>query len=370
MREPHLYLLALTTGLLEGLRIGQRPDAVTHILIDVAGDLAHDRCRALWLQRAGRAVALIGPVVDNVALIDVAGAGELRAAWANIDVALLVEDEVGSAEGAIGTRRLVPHRNMGRDLVIHQPRQQPHRTINSIAREPLGPKLEAARDAVHHRLSDGDLLYAIGARAFGVDDDSDLVVDQVVRIVGEERIHALPCDPRRLRVGQRKFLGRFASLAAAARTVAISTTALLIPAGSSIEGREVLSNGTGCHLRLRPSNRLVARSPLMLVHIRLNQARIDRERFAADEPGRDAHRYHALEYTAQSIALAEPLVPRATEHRMIGNLVLDAELAKPPVGQIDLHLRAEPPLRADRKHVAHDQHPDHQHRVDRGATRV
>ncbi len=59
----------------------------------------------------------------------------------------------------------------------------------------------------------------------------------------------------------------------------------------------------------------------MLVHIRLNQARIDRERFAANEPGRDAHRYHALEYTAQSIALAEPLVPRATEHPgMIGNL--------------------------------------------------
>ena len=119
MRKPHLYLLALTTGLLEGLRIGQRPDAVTHILIDVAGDLAHDRRRALWLQRAGRAVVLIGPVVDNVALIDVAGAGELRAAWANIDVALLVEDEIGSAEGAIGTRRLVPHRNVGRDLVIH-----------------------------------------------------------------------------------------------------------------------------------------------------------------------------------------------------------------------------------------------------------
>src|SRR5215470_8030890 len=55
---------------------------------------------------------------------------------------------------------------------------------------------------------------------------------------------------------------------------------------------------------------------------------------------------------------------------MIGNLVLDAELAKPPVGQIDLHLGAGPPLRADREHVAHNQHPDHQHRIDRGTARV
>src|SRR5215470_8445356 len=55
---------------------------------------------------------------------------------------------------------------------------------------------------------------------------------------------------------------------------------------------------------------------------------------------------------------------------MIGNLVLDAELAKPPVGQIDLHLGAEPPLRAEREHVAHNQHPDHQHRIDRGTARV
>jgi len=63
-------------------------------------------------------------------------------------------------------------------------------------------------------------------------------------------------------------------------------------------------------------------------------------------------------------------MPRTAEHRMIGDLVFDAELAKPPVGQIDLHLRAQPPLRADCKHVTHDQHPDHQNRVDRWTTRV
>ena len=47
-----------------------------------------------------------------------------------------------------------------------------------------------------------------------------------------------------------------------------------------------------------------------------------------------------------------------------------AELAEPPVGQVDLDFSAQPALRAERKHVANDQHPDHQHRVNRGPTRV
>ena len=84
----------------------------------------------------------------------------------------------------------------------------------------------------------------------------------------------------------------------------------------------------GCLLCLRPSNRLVTGCPLLLVHVRLNQARIDRKRFAANQPSRDAHRHHTLEHSAQGIALTEALVPRTAEDRMIGNLVLDAELAK------------------------------------------
>jgi len=55
---------------------------------------------------------------------------------------------------------------------------------------------------------------------------------------------------------------------------------------------------------------------------------------------------------------------------MIGNPVLDVELAKPPVRKIDLHLGANLTLRADRKYVTNKQHPDHQHRIDRGSTGV
>src|ERR1700739_3883285 len=63
-------------------------------------------------------------------------------------------------------------------------------------------------------------------------------------------------------------------------------------------------------------------------------------------------------------------VPGTAEKRMVGYPILDAELAKPPICQIDLHLGAQSPLRADRKHIANYQHPDHQHRVDRRPTRV
>jgi hypothetical protein len=49
-----------------------------------------------------------------------------------------------------------------RDLAIHQPLEQPYRATNSVACEPLGPKIEATPDAVHHGLGDGDLLDAIG----------------------------------------------------------------------------------------------------------------------------------------------------------------------------------------------------------------
>ena len=102
MRKPHLDFLALAVRLLEGFCVGQCAEAVTHILIEIAGDLAHGRRRTLGLQRADRTVVLAGPVVDVVALIDVAGAGQLRATRANVDIAFLVEDKIRSAEGAIG----------------------------------------------------------------------------------------------------------------------------------------------------------------------------------------------------------------------------------------------------------------------------
>src|SRR5215470_18552486 len=50
---------------------------------------------------------------------------------------------------------------------------------------------------------------------------------------------------------------------------------------------------------------------------------------------------------------------------MIRDLVFNPELAEPSVGQVNPDLSAEPPFRSKREYVADDQHPDHQHWINR-----
>jgi hypothetical protein len=52
---------------------------------------------------------------------------------------------------------------------------------------------------------------------------------------------------------------------------------------------------------------------------------------------------------------------------MIGDISLDAEAAEPAIGEVELDLTAQRAFRADGEHIADDEHPDHQHRIDRGA---
>jgi len=63
--------------------------------------------------------------------------------------------------------------------------------------------------------------------------------------------------------------------------------------------------------------------------------------------------------------LREALVVGARECGVIGDLVLDAEAAEPMVGEVQLNLAAECAFRADREHIAENEHPDHQLRIDR-----
>jgi len=55
---------------------------------------------------------------------------------------------------------------------------------------------------------------------------------------------------------------------------------------------------------------------------------------------------------------------------VIRHIGLEAEPAEPPVGQVEMNLLAQSTLGADAVAVAHQQHPDHQLRVDRGAADV
>src|SRR6266849_8473239 len=55
---------------------------------------------------------------------------------------------------------------------------------------------------------------------------------------------------------------------------------------------------------------------------------------------------------------------------MVRYRVVQIEAAKPAVSEMQLDLLAQSPLEADAVAVAHDQHPNHQLRVDRGPTNV
>ena len=67
----------------------------------------------------------------------------------------------------------------------------------------------------------------------------------------------------------------------------------------------------------------------------------------------------------EGIALAETAVAVLREGRMVGHLAFQTQPTKPPIGQVEVHLLAQPPLRADAIAVAHQQHPDHQLRINR-----
>ena len=115
---------------------------------------------------------------------------------------------------------------------------------------------------------------------------------------------------------------------------------------------------------------LISRDRALLVGVRHDQAGIDREALAADEACRDARLDDALEHAPEDIAVAEALVAGARERRVVRDLVLDAQAAKPSVRQVHLHFAAQQPLRADGEHVAQDEQPDHQHRIDRRPAEV
>jgi hypothetical protein len=106
----------------------------------------------------------------------------------------------------------------------------------------------------------------------------------------------------------------------------------------------------------------------LLVGIGRNQAGIDGKAFTANKIGCNASLHDTLEYSAKNIPLTETLVAGTRERRMIGDSVLDAELAEPAIGEVHLHFTADQSLRADRKDIPYHQHPDHQFRIDRRTT--
>jgi hypothetical protein len=85
-----------------------------------------------------------------------------------------------------------------------------------------------------------------------------------------------------------------------------------------------------------PRQALLALDALLPVRVRLDQAGIDREAFAADQPLADAAAQDRLEHAAEKVALAEAAVPVLGEGRVVGHLAVEPEPAEPAVREVEV----------------------------------
>ena len=145
MRKQHLDALALMARLLERLCLSECTSDIAGILIHVARDLSR-RClrTTLRLQRACIAIALGSEVAKRVVGADGPGGGQQLPLRAHINIAILVEGEVVSAQGAIIAVGFVDDRNVRRDLlVVDKPVEVRRRPVGRIGSQPLGLDVEA-----------------------------------------------------------------------------------------------------------------------------------------------------------------------------------------------------------------------------------
>ena len=157
-------------------------------------------------------------------------------------------------------------------------------------------------------------------------------VDQVVRRVGEEGMALQGARPLRRRIGPRDELRR--DLAGGA------------PSGL-IERIEILAHRPAGPGKIVPVDGLRSFRRALLVRIGPDQAGINREALASDEPFVDAALDGGLEQLAQEIAVPEAAVPVLRERRVVWDRSLQAEPAEPAIGEVEVDLVAEPALGPD-----------------------
>ena len=75
-----------------------------------------------------------------------------------------------------------------------------------------------------------------------------------------------------------------------------------------------------------------------------DDAGVNREGLASDDPFFHAARHHGLEQLAQKIALAKTAVAVLGKRRMIGDVAVEPQTTEPAIGQIEVDLLAQPSL--------------------------
>jgi hypothetical protein len=103
----------------------------------------------------------------------------------------------------------------------------------------------------------------------------------------------------------------------------------------------------------------------LAVSVGFYQTGIDSKTFTADQTFGHATAHYSLEHVPQYIAVTEAAMTVLGEGRMVRHIAIETQPAEPSVGQVQMDLLAQPPLRPDAKTIADYQHPDQQFRIDR-----
>src|SRR5215471_4484596 len=77
---------------------------------------------------------------------------------------------------------------------------------------------------------------------------------------------------------------------------------------------------------------------------------------------------HGLEHASQQITLTEAAMPVLGERRVIRHRAIQAQPAEPPVGQIEVNLLTQPPLRSDAEAISDQEHSNHELGIDGRST--
>src|ERR1019366_3693130 len=190
-----------------------------------------------------------------------------------------------------------------------------------IGGEPLGFDIEALLGALNHGLARANFGLADSPRGFYVHDDAVLHINEIVIGIGEERGSSHCTRPLCGRVGRRDELR--SNLARRTK-------------GRIIKARQILLYGAARRLGIACLLPFLARARALLVGVGLDQARIPRKPFSANEIGCDTSLDHTLKYLAKDAAVAEAFIAGTRECRMIRDRMLNAELAEPAIGEVHM----------------------------------
>ncbi len=140
----------------------------------------------------------------------VTGRGQRFAGRTSVDVLILVECEVGSAECAVVACALVPNRDVRCYIGVSHEAEKLARPIRGIRHQPIGLEAKLALGARDHLLGALHLVISAGRRGLHVDDHRMLDVDKVIEPVAELDALVGFRGPGRARVYRRNHFRRLA----------------------------------------------------------------------------------------------------------------------------------------------------------------